>query len=127
MDLDLSGDSLKMATITKKSREQSPAIPQLSTLPERVSVLEVHVGNINEKIDDVKADICANHETIINTLKTMRDESTTQHNELAGKVKDLEGFKNKWIKYGIAALAFLAGAGWIGHPGMADIFKFLGL
>ena len=56
----------------------------------------------------------------------MREESTAQHNELAGKVKDLEGFKNKWVRWILIGLAFAAGAGWI-HQDLAGLIKFVGL
>jgi hypothetical protein len=116
-----------MATATaRKPKTIIEAVPQLATLPERVTALEVNVGHIKEKIDDIKNDICDNHTTLIETLNTMRDESTAQHNELAGKVKDLEGFKNKWVRYSMVGLAFAAGAGWI-HSDYSTIIKFLGL
>ena len=99
----------------------------LNTLPERVSVLEVQVQNIDEKIDRVNTDLAANHASIINTLTEMRDASTKQHSELAGKIKDLEGIKNKWTKYGIIALAFAAGAGWLQASSIPQVIKFLGL
>jgi hypothetical protein len=103
------------------------AAAQLATIPERVSVLEVQVANINEKIDDVKNDISSNHTTLLTTLTAMRDESTNQHNELAGKVKDLEKIKNKWQLYLMVALAFAAGAGWLHTTNFPAILKFLGL
>jgi uncharacterized phage infection (PIP) family protein YhgE len=115
-----------MATATKKPRTSVEAYPQLATMPERVATLEVKVSNIDEKIGDIKSDLGANHTDIIETLKTMRDESTKQHNELAGKVKDLEGFKNKWLRWTMMGLAFAAGAGWI-HQDFSSIIKFLGL
>lgn len=99
----------------------------MATVAERVSVLETKVDNFNEKLDDVKQDITANHTSLVETLKTMREESTKQHGELAGKVKDLQTLKDKWIKYGMIGLAFAAGAGWIGNPNMATILKFVGL
>lgn len=99
----------------------------LNTLPERVSVLEVQVQNIDEKIDRVNSDIAANHASIINTLTEMRDASTKQHTELAGKIKDLEGIKNKWYKWGMVALAFAAGAGWLHATTVPQVIKFLGL
>jgi hypothetical protein len=110
----------------KKPRTSIEAVPQLATLPERVAVLEVKVTNIDEKMDDLKQDLCDNHSNIIDTLKAMREESTAQHNELASKVKDLEVYKNKWIKYSMVGLAFAAGAGWI-HSDLSTILKFLGL
>lgn len=99
----------------------------MATVAERVSVLETKVDNFAEKMDDVKSDISTNQSTLLQTLKEMREASTAQHSEMAAKIKDLEGFRNKWIKYGMVALAFAAGAGWIGNPNMATILKFLGL
>lgn len=103
------------------------AATALSTLPERVSVLEVQVQNIDEKIDRVNSDISNNHNDIVIQLKAMQEASTKQHGELAGKIKDLEGIKEKWIKYTLITLAFAAGAGWIGNPNMGTILKFVGL
>jgi uncharacterized protein YycO len=114
-----------MATATAK-QSKTEATAQLATMPERVAVLEVKVTNIDEKIDVLKDELCNNHVNVIDTLKSMRDESTAQHNELAGKVKDLEGFKNKWVRWTMVGLAFAAGAGWI-HQDATAILKFLGL
>lgn len=119
--------SIDMATTTRKPRTSVEAVPQLATLPERVAVLEVKVNNIDEKMDNLKDELSANHTNIVETLKTMREESTTQHNELAGKVKELEGVKSKWTKYGMVALAFAAGAGWIHATTIPSLLKFLGI
>ena len=99
----------------------------MATVAERVSVLETKVENFNEKFDDIKQDITSNKASLLDTLKDMREASTTQHAEMAGKIKDLQTLKDKWIKYGMVALAFAAGAGWIGNPNMATILKFVGL
>jgi N-acetylglutamate synthase/N-acetylornithine aminotransferase len=99
----------------------------MATVAERVSVLETKVDNFAEKMDDVKTDISSNQHTLLETLKEMREASTTQHSEMAGKIKELEGFKNKWVRYGMIGLAFAAGAGWIGNPSMATVLKFVGL
>jgi N-acetylglutamate synthase/N-acetylornithine aminotransferase len=99
----------------------------MATVAERVSVLETKVENFNEKFDDIKHDITTNQSSLIETLKEMRDASTTQHAEMAVKIKDLQQIKDKWIKYGMVALAFAAGAGWIGNPNMATLLKFVGL
>jgi hypothetical protein len=99
----------------------------MATVAERVSVLETKVDNFAEKMDDVKSDISSNQHTLLETLKEMREASTTQHAEMAGKIKDLEGFRNKWVKYGMVAMAFAAGAGWIGNPSFAAILKFIGI
>ena len=99
----------------------------MATVAERVSVLETKVDNFNEKLDDVKQDITNNHSSLVETLKTMREESTSQHNELAGKVKDLQQVKDKWMKYAMIALAFAAGAGWLQTTSIKDLIKLIGL
>jgi N-acetylglutamate synthase/N-acetylornithine aminotransferase len=99
----------------------------MATVAERVSVLETKVENFNEKFDDIKQDITSNQASLLDTLKDMREASTTQHAEMAGKIKDLQTLKDKWIKYSMVALAFAAGAGWIGNPNMSTILKFVGL
>lgn len=99
----------------------------MATVAERVSVLETKVDNFNEKLDDVKQDITSNHTSLLTRLTEMQTASTTQHAEMAGKIKELQTVKEKWIKYSMIALAFAAGAGWIGNPNMATILKFVGL
>jgi hypothetical protein len=117
-----------MATTTaKKPRTSIEAVPQLATLPERVAVLEVKVDNIDEKIDEMKQVQHTNHTGILDELKAMREESTSQHNELAGKVKDLQTVKDKWMRYGMVALAFAAGAGWIHATNIQAVLKIFGL
>ena len=99
----------------------------MATVTERVSVLETKVENFNEKFDDIKQDITSNQASLLNTLSEMREASTTQHADMAGKIKDLQTLKDKWIRYGMIGLAFAAGAGWIGNPNMATVLKFVGL
>ena len=99
----------------------------MATVAERVSVLETKIDNFDEKFDDIKQDITNNQSSLISTLKEMRDSSTSQHAEMADKIKDLQQIKDKWIKYSMIALAFAAGAGWIGNPSMSTLLKFVGL
>ena len=99
----------------------------MATVAERVSVLETKVDNFNEKLDDVKSDITTNHTSLLTKLTEMQTASTSQHAEMAGKIRDLQQVKEKWVKYTMIALAFAAGAGWIGNPNMATILKFVGL
>jgi uncharacterized coiled-coil protein SlyX len=110
---------------------------QLVLLPERVSVLETQVENINEKLVDLKADVKEMHDCLDNTrdlladkLEKMQDEYRTNslrffehadklhaedqmsHSALDKKIKDLEAFKTKWIYMtagGIAVLGFMSG------------------
>ena len=99
----------------------------MASVAERVSVLETKVDNFNEKLDDVKQDITDNHHTLCEQLKSMQDASTKQHGELAGKIKELQTVKDKWMKYAMIGLAFAAGAGWIHATNIKELFKLLGL
>ena len=128
------------------------AVAQIAMLPERVSVLETKVENINEKLVDLKNDVKDMHDCLDNTRDTvlaqldkMTDEyrsnatkyyehanhlnelQSAQHNELAGKISELEKVKSKWTMYAMAALAFAAGTGWINAVNFPHILKFLGL
>jgi len=57
----------------------------------------------------------------------LNDQQTAQHNELAGKINELEKVKSKWTMYAIVGLAFAAGTGWINAVNFPHILKFLGL
>ena len=128
------------------------AVAQLAALPERVSVLETKVENINEKLVDLKSDVKDMHDCLDNTRETvlaqlnkMTDEyrsnaekyyehanhlnelQTAQHNELAGKIGELEKVKSKYTMYAMVGLAFAAGTGWINAVNFPHILKFLGL
>ena len=98
----------------------------MASAAERIAVVEVKVANLDEKMDHLQCDIRDNHQSLINTLNEMREASTKQHAELATKIKDLEGFKSKWVRWIMVGLAFAAGAGWI-HQDFDGIIKFLGL
>jgi len=125
---------------------------QLAELPERVGILETKVETINEKIGEVKADIKEMHDCLDRTRDTVMEElkvmqasywenankyythaeelnaqQSAQHAELAGKIKELQSLKDKWVKYAIGALAFAAGAGWIHSMNLPAILKFLGV
>ena len=121
------------ATI-KKPRTTVEAIPQLSTLPERVTALEVKVENIDEKLDFLKEDVKEMHncldrtrEGIMVQLEKMHEASNSQHKELAIKISELEQFKNKGTLYIMLLLAFGAGTGWVSQVNIPILLKFLGL
>jgi chromosome segregation ATPase len=128
------------------------AVAQLAHLPERVSVLETKVDNIEEKLSDLKVDVRDMHDCLDQTrdrvlaqLDVMTGEyrtnaqkyyehanhlnelQTAQHNELAGKISELEKIKNKYTTYAMIGLAFAAGTGWINAVNFPQILKFLGL
>ena len=128
------------------------AVAQLANLPERVGILETKVENVNEKLVDLKGDVKEMHDCLDNTrdtvlaqldrmtdeyrsnaakyyehANTLNSQQTAQHEELAGKIKELEKIKSKWTMYAMAGIAFLAGAGIVGHQSLPGILKFLGL
>ena len=128
------------------------AVAQLATLPERVSVLETRVENINDKLVDLKADVKEMHDCLDNTrdlladkLEKMQEEYRTNsgkyfehadklhaedvvtHSKLAGRIGELEKLKHKWTMYVMAGLAFAAGTGWLNAVSFPHILKFLGL
>jgi uncharacterized coiled-coil DUF342 family protein len=103
---------------------------------ERVSVLETKVEAIDEKLDDLKADVKDMHDCLDRTrdqvnekldemlteyrsnrdrFYTHADElhkiQTAQHHELADKISDLEKFRAKWtylILGGVAVIGWIA-------------------
>jgi uncharacterized coiled-coil protein SlyX len=113
------------------------AVAQLAALPERVSVLETQVDNINEKLIDLKSDVKEMHDCLDQTrdmladkLEKMQDEyrnnsgkyfehadklhaeDQASHSALDKKIKELEAFKTKWVYMtagGIAVLGFMSG------------------
>jgi chromosome segregation ATPase len=128
------------------------AVAQLAALPERVSVLETKVENIDEKLVDLKADVKDMHDCLDQTrdkvmaeLGKMQEEYRTNsakyfdhanqlhledqsaHEKLAGRIGELEKVKSKYTMYAMAALAFLAGTGWLNSVSFPHILKFLGL
>jgi uncharacterized coiled-coil protein SlyX len=128
------------------------AVAQLAVLPERVSVLETQVENINEKLIDLKADVKEMHDCLDNTrdlladkLEKMQDEyransskffehtdklhaeDVATHEKMGARITELEKVKNKYTTYAMAALAFAAGTGWLNSVSFPHILKFLGL
>lgn len=106
-------------------------VATIQPVAERVSVLETKVENIDEKIDDLKADVREVHDCLDRTgqelksqLRVMHDDSNRQHEELAGKILELEHTKKKLTMYAMIALAFAAGAGWFDKLNLDSIVKF---
>ena len=125
---------------------------QLATMPERVAVVETKVDSMIVCIDDIKTNVRDMHDCLDNTrdmlaakLEKMQEEYRANsvkffehtdklHEEdiatdkkLAGKIEDLEKFKNKYTMYVMVALAFAAGTGWLNSVSFPHILKFLGL
>jgi SMC interacting uncharacterized protein involved in chromosome segregation len=95
----------------------------MPTVSERVSVVEVQVANLDEKLDEVKVDVNQMGSDITRRLDQMYSASCDQHAELAASIKsphteldakitELQQFKQKWIYMvlgGVAVLGFVSG------------------
>ncbi len=106
----------------------------MATTAERLGVVETKVENLDEKLDEIKIDVKDMHDCldktrdgIMSELKMMNEASCNQHTELAGKIGELEKFKNKGQMYIMLLLAFAAGTGWLGNANLAGLLKFIGL
>lgn len=106
----------------------------MATTVERLGIVETKVMNLDEKIDDLKADVKDMHDCldktrdgVMNKLDDMYGASCAQHDQLATKITELEKFKNKYTLYAMIGLAFAAGTGWLNTISLSHIFKFAGL
>ena len=110
----------------------------MATTVERLGIVETKVANLDEKIDDIKADVNQLGTGINSRLDQMYDASCTQHAELAQSIKSthteldakisaMEKTKDKLLMYGLVSLAFIAGLGWTGNLNIQTIFKFFGI
>ncbi len=95
----------------------------MPTVAERVSVVEVQVANLDEKIDEIKIDVNTMGTGITHRLDQMYDASCQQHAELAksiknthseldAKITELQQFKQKWMYLvlgGLAVIGFVSG------------------
>ena len=140
--------------MARTATKPTEAVSQLAALPERVGVLESKVENINEKLVDLKSDVKEMHDCLDRTgdkldakLCEMQEEyranagryfehadklhaeDVATHIKLADRIGELEKVKSKWTMYAMAAMAFIAGTGWLsGHSvNIPQILKFLGM
>jgi uncharacterized coiled-coil protein SlyX len=138
--------------VSKRPRANAEAVAQISALPERVSVLETKVENINEKLIELKADVKDMHDCLDNTRDLLADklekmqqeyrensdryfehadrlhaEDVATHDKLGDRITELEKVKNKYTMYAMVALAFAAGTGWLNAVSFPHVLKFLGL
>jgi len=125
---------------------------QLAILPERVSVLETKVENINEKLVELKADVKEMHDcldltrdAVMAELNKMQDEYRANsvkyfehadqlhaadgviHDKMDARLDALEKVKSKITMYIMIILAFAAGTGWLNSVSFPHILKFVGL
>ena len=138
--------------MARTATKSTDAVSQLAALPERVSVLETKVENINEKLVDLKADVKDMHDCLDNTRDLLADklekmqeeyrinsgrffqhadklhaEDVQSHIKLSDRIGELEKLKSKYTTYAMVGLAFAAGTGWLGHVNLPIILKFIGL
>ena len=88
-----------------------------------IAVLKVQVGNIEDKVGEIKQDVkdlqkCidVNAQTTQQTLKEMKEASATAHKSMNDKVSNLE--KWRWMMMG-AGIAL----GALGHNFLGNILK----
>jgi len=86
----------------------------MATTVERISIVEVKVENLNEKMDDLKVDVKDMHdcldktrESLVEKLDEMYTASCDQHAELAKKISNLEQIRQRmmWMVAGGVAFA----------------------
>ena len=101
----------------------------MATANERIGVLETRVDNLDVKLDDIKSDVKEVHDCLHRTGEELKEHldkacstATQQHNELAGKISELEKFKNKWTYMVLGGIAVF---GWVsGHMNaIANLLK----
>ena len=79
------------------------------------------------QLDKMTNEYRSNAEKYYEHANHLNELQSAQHNDLAGKIGELEKVKSKWTMYARAALAFAAGTGWINAVNFPHILKFLGL
>lgn len=114
----------------------------MPTVAERVSVVEVQIANLDEKLDVIKDDVREIHDCLDRTgaelkasLKEMDHTACRQHQELSNalaatnatlsnRISEIEKLKTKWTYMALGAAAVL---GWLGHMDLSKILKMFGM
>jgi len=85
----------------------------MATTVERISIVEVKVENLNEKMDDLKVDVKDMHDcldktrgSLLEKLDEMYSASCDQHAELAKKISNLEQIRQKMVWMVAGGVAF---------------------
>ena len=73
-------------------------------LQERVSVAEVEIDHLEQKIDQVQSNLKEFRTEITDKLEEMQAASTKQHKELGEKIGNLEKLKDRWIAWAIGGV-----------------------
>jgi uncharacterized coiled-coil DUF342 family protein len=89
---------------------QTSSVQQLKQAETEIAVLQVQYGNINEKVDDLKADLKEFRNEIKtqiqethDLIKGFQDENNAQHDGVNKKISALE--KWRWMLMGAGVLA----------------------
>jgi uncharacterized protein YaaW (UPF0174 family) len=80
----------------------------MTDINERVAIVETEVKNLTEKVDDLKQTVHDNHEQLQEQLKTMAENSTSQHGLLADKVVAIERTLHGWVMWVLGASAIIS-------------------
>lgn len=114
----------------------------MPSVTERVSVVEVQIANLDEKIDELKDDVKTMHDCLDRTgddlkaaLKDMNHTACHQHQELSESLKktneslsqrigEIEKLKTKWTYIALGAAGVL---GWLGHMDLPKLLKLFGM
>ena len=85
----------------------------MATTVERISIVEVKVENLNEKMDDLKVDVKDMHDCLDKTRDSLLEKldeiytaSCDQHAELAKKISNLEQIRQKMVWMVAGGVAF---------------------
>jgi len=114
----------------------------MPSVTERVSVVEVQVANLDEKLDEIKDDVKDMHDCLDRTgaelkaaLREMDHTTCTHHqnlsenlkktnDELSNRIGEIEKLKTKWTYLALGGAAVL---GWLGHMDLTKLLKIFGL
>jgi len=143
--------------VTKEAQAQLAQLPErVGVLETRVENINEKIGELKddvkeihncldntrdrvlEQLDKMTGEYRTNAERYYQHVDKFNEQQTAQHAELAGKletshnelnskIKALETVKDKWMRYGMVGLAFLAGAGWIHAANIKELIKLIGL
>lgn len=83
---------------------------------ERIGVVETKVENLNEKLDDLKKDVCESKDEIKEQLENIAKSAEDAHTTLTEKITHLEKIKDKWFWFFTGAVAVISWA--LGHTGL---------
>jgi flagellar capping protein FliD len=147
----------RLMAISKEIQSQMANLPErvgivetkVESIREQITDLKGDVKDMHDCLDQTRDSVLAqldkmtgeyraNAEKYYVHAEKLNEQQSAQHTELAGKletattnldnkIKDLQSVKDKWVKYGMIALAFMAGAGWIHAANIKDLIKLIGL